>query len=102
MQLRGAKSVADASRQMRCFFWTNRKSRARGRARGGGARPRIARARAIRARRLRSRSSSIALSADAQHRGGRIGWEQGADTSEHDTYNMSQSPVNGFPQSFGS
>ena len=31
MQLRGAKSVADASRQMRCFFWTNRKSRARGR-----------------------------------------------------------------------
>ena len=99
MQLRGAKSVADASRQMRCFFWTNRKSRARGP-------PRIARARAIRARRLRSRSSSIALSADAQHRGGRIGWEQGAmqgaDTSEHDTYNMSQSPVNGFPQSFGS
>ena len=49
MQLRGAKSVADASRQMRCFFWTNRKSRARGRARarGGCARPRIARARAI-------------------------------------------------------
>ena len=40
MQLRGAKSVADASRQMRCFFWTNRKSRARGRARRRAARAR--------------------------------------------------------------
>ena len=38
MQLRGAKSVADASRQMRCFFWTNRKSRARvGGGRGAAA-----------------------------------------------------------------
>ena len=46
MQLRGAKSVADASRQMRCFFWTNRKSRARGRARARRRRPPAHRTRA--------------------------------------------------------
>lgn len=101
MQLRGPNPSPTQVDRCGAFF-----GRTGNPERAGGARPRIARARAIRARRLRSRSSSIALSADAQHRGGRIGWEQGAmqgaDTSEHDTYNMSQSPVNGFPQSFGS
>ena len=46
MQLRGAKSVADASRQMRCFFWTNRKSRARAAARAAAAPARASHARA--------------------------------------------------------